>query len=207
MRISPHFRCTARSWKATLLTLAVGMSGLAAAQAPVTRAEISTDLLLSLLGSGEAIEIELPDDVRAVHVVATQRDAVVAERSTEIGARSDGQSESVVVSVGAVGATLRCPLVVFIQVERLRAAQPFGRGMNTTCMEVRAPVALWPASRLGLHGTAFDVRTWYEIDGFWPAEIGPGAPQPSEDDVVVFHVYLATDDAAPPYGELGITDR
>ena len=207
MRFSPHFRCTPRSWLAALLALAVGMAGLAAAQAPITRAEISTDLLLSLLGSGKAIEIELPDDVRAVHVVATQGDAVVIERSTEVGERSDGQSASVVVSVGAVGATLRCPLVVFIQVERFRAGQPFGRGMNATCMEVRAPVALWPTPRPGLYETSFDVRTWYEIDGFWPAEIGPGAPQPSEDDVVVFHVYLAADDAAPPYEELGITDR
>lgn len=207
MRFSTHFRCTARSWQAMLLALTVGMSGLVTAQAPVTRTEISTDLLLSLLGSGKAIEIELPDDVRAVHVVATQGDAVVIDRSTEFGERTEGQSASIVVSVGAVGATLRCPLIVFIDMRLYLSGRTSRSGMNATCIEVDAPVALWPAPRAGLYETSFDVRTWYAIDGFWPAEMGPGAPRPTEDDVVVFHVYLATDDGAPPYEELGIEDR
>jgi hypothetical protein len=45
------------------------------------------------------------------------------------------------------------------------------------------------------------------VIGFWPAEIGPGAPQPTPDDTIVFHVYLATDDATPPIEELGVTGR
>jgi hypothetical protein len=207
MRFPTPARTAARSWWPTLLALAVGAAGFVTAQAPVARTEISTDLLMSLLGSGKAIEIELPHDVRFVHVVATQGDAVIVDRSTEVGERTEGRVTSIVVSVGAVGATLRCPLTVFIQVDRLRDGQPFGGGMTSACLEVDAPVALWPAPRPGLHAPLFDVGTWYAIDGFWPAEVGPGAPPPSEDDVVEFHVYLATDDAAPPVEELGITDR
>ena len=203
MRSSTCFRFSCGSRRTILLALAVAMSGLVAAQAPVTRTEISTDLLLSLLGSGKAIEIDLPDDVRAVHVVAVQRDAVVLDRSTEFGERTNGQSASIVVSVGAVGATL----IVFIDMSLYLAERRSRSGMNATCMEVEAPVSLWPAPRAGLYETSFDVRRWYAIDGFWPAEMGPGAPTPTEDDVVVFHVYLATDDAAPPYEELGIEDR
>jgi hypothetical protein len=207
MRISHCFQLTRRSWRTMLLVLAVGVSGFVTAQAPVTRTEISTDVLLSLLGSGKAIEIELPPDVRAVHVVATQGDAVVIERTTEVGERSDGRSASVVLSVGGIGADPRCPLIVFIHATVSHARQLSGTSMRTTCINGDAPVALWPAPRPGLHEASFDVRTWYAIDGFWPAEVGPGAPRPTEDDVIVFHVYLATDDAAPPFDELGITDR
>lgn len=207
MRFAMHFRFNTCPWRATLLAIALGASGLATAQAPVARAEISADLLLSLLGSGKAIEIDLPDDVRAVHVVATQGDAVVLDRSTEFGERTEGQSASIVVSVGAVGATLRCPLIVFIDMRLYLAERRSGAGMNATCMEVEAPASLWPAPRAGLYELSFEVRRWYAIDGFWPAEMGPGAPRPTEADVVVFHVYLATDDAAPPLAELGITDQ
>jgi hypothetical protein len=207
MRSSRYFRFSCRSWRTIPLALAVALSGLATAQAPVTRAEISTDLLLSLLGSGKAIEIELPADVRAVHVVATQGDAVVIERTTEVRESSGGRSASVVLSVGGIGADPRCPLIVFIHATVSHAGQLSGTSMRTTCINSDVPVALWPSPRPGLHETSFDVRTWYAIDGFWPAEVGPGAPQPTEDDVIVFHVYLATDDAAPPVEELGITDR
>lgn len=207
MRISACFQLARRSWRTMLLVLAASVPGLVTAQAPVNRTEISADLLLSLLGSGKAIEIELPPEVRAVHVVATQGAAVVIERTTEVGERPDGRSASVVLSVGGIGADPRCPLIVFVHAVVSHEGQLSGTSMRTTCIESDAPVALWPAPRPGLHEASFDVRTWYAIDGFWPVDVGPGAPRPTEYDVVVFHVYLATDGAAPPYDELGITDR
>jgi hypothetical protein len=69
MRFPTRARTAARSWWPTLLALAVGASRLVTAQAPVARTKISTFLLMSLLGCGTTIEIELPDDVRFVHVV------------------------------------------------------------------------------------------------------------------------------------------
>lgn len=201
-----RFRFAARSWQATLLATAVGTSGIVLAQAPVTRVEISTDVLLTLLGSGRAFEIDLPDYVRVVHVVATQGNAVVVERRTDVGERPEDRADSIVVSVGGLGAALRCPLLVFVHVSRERAGRALAGGMTTTCIDVNAPAALWPAPRPELHKT-FDVGTWTAIDGFWATDAAPGAPHPKPEDVVVFHVYLATDDADPPYEELSITDR
>jgi len=202
-----RFGFAARAWHAALLAFAVITAGIVFAQAPVTRAEIPADVLLALLGSGRAIEISLPDDVRVVHVVAAQGNAVVVERRTDVGAGPEGRADSIVVSVGGLGAMLRCPLLVFVHVSRERAGRALGGGMTTTCIEVNGPVALWPAPRPGLRETSFDVGTWYAIDGFWPTDVTLSAPQPTPEDLVVFHVYLATDDTDPPYDELGITDR
>ena len=113
MRVAKRFPFAARSWLVRLFALAVCASGCAAAQAPVATTAISSDLLLALLGSGTAIEIGLPDDVRVVHVVATRGDEVVAQRAdilTDVG----DDAASIVVSVGAVGPALPCPLLVFI---------------------------------------------------------------------------------------------
>jgi len=79
--------------------------------------------------------------------------------------------------------------------------------MTTTRIGVNAPAALWPAPRPGLHETSFDVGTWTAIDGLWTTDVALGAPQPTPEELIVFHVYLATDDTDPPYAELGIADR
>ncbi len=206
MRLTKRFPFAARSWQVRLLAFALCASGLAAAQAPVARTDFSADVLLALLGSGKAIEIGLPDDVRVVHVVATRGDEVVLERRSEIGEDPGGRAESIVVSVGAVGPTLRCPLLAFIRVDLEREGRAYGGGMNASCIEVDAPVALWPGP-VGLLRSSFEVGTWYAVEGFIAAEIGAGAPRPTLDDEFVFHVYLATDDAAAPIEELGIGPR
>ena len=206
MRLKKRFPFAARAWQVLLLAFAVCASGLAAGHAPVARTGISADVLLALLGSGKAIEIGLPDDVRVVHVVATRGDEVVIERRTEIGVDPGGRAESIVVSVGAVGPTLRCPLLVFIRVDLEREGRAYGGGMNASCIEVDAPAALWP-THVGFLEPSFEVGTWYAVEGFIAAQIGAGAPRPTPDDAIVFHVYLATDDADAPIEELAIGPR
>ncbi len=206
MRVVERFVFAHRSWQVWLVALAVCASGLAAAQAPVARTDISADVLLALLGSGKAVEIDLPDDVRVVHVVATRGDEVIIERRTEIGVDPGGRAASIVVSVGAVGPTLRCPLLVFIHVSLEREGHAYGSGMSAGCIEVDAPVALWPA-RVGFLAPSFEVDTWYAVEGFVAAQIGAGAPRPTPDDPFVFHVYLATDDADAPIETLGVGPR
>jgi len=202
MRFAKRFPFIARSWQMRLLAVAVYASGLAAAQAPVATTSISADLLLALLGSGTAIEIGLPDDVRVVHVVATRADEVIAQR-TEIVVVSNGRAESIVVSVGAVGPTLRCPLFVFIQVSLEGDGRGHGGGMNASCTDVDAPVALWPTHG-GFSERSFEVDTWYAVHGFMPAELGAGARRPTPDDAFVFHVFLASAVGAAPIEELGV---
>jgi len=206
MQLEKRSAFAARSWQVLVLAFALCASGLAVARAPVARTDLSADVLLALLGSGKAIEIGLPDDVRVVHVVATRGDEVVIERRTEIGVDPGGRAESIVVSVGAVGPTLRCPFLVFIRVDLEREGRAYRGGMNASCIEVDAPVALWPGP-VGFLRSSFEVATWYAVEGFIAAEIGDGAQRPRLDDEFVFHVYLATDDADAPIEELGIEPR
>lgn len=202
-----------RWWQVALLAVAMAASAVAAAQATVATAEFSADVLLAALGTGKAIEIALPDDVRAVHVAATRGEVLVDELRIGLGARSDGVAESVVVSVGAVGPTLWCPLLAFIHVSLERGGRSYRGTMSSTCIEVEAPVGLRPAQQVGFLAASFDVDTWYAIDGFDPVTIGAGAERPTItrprplDDEVVFYVYLATEGATAPLEAPGVRPR
>ena len=207
MRFAKRFPFAARSWQVMLLALAMCASGLAAAQASVAQTEISGDVLLALLGTGQAIEIGLPSDVRLVHVVVTRGDAMVDNRSTNVEPWSEDQSVSVTLSVGALGPTLRCPLLVFTHTSVTRDGTVSQHGMNSGCIETATPVRLVP--RGGFLPTSIDVERWYVVDGFTLMDPTPGADRPTDEqgrrtfDEFVFHVYLSTEDAPAPIEQLG----
>lgn len=207
MRFAKRFPFAARLWLVTLLALAVCASGLVVAQAPVAQTEISADVLLAVLGSGKAIEIGLPRDVRVVHVVVSRGEAVLDTRSTIVEPWSEDSSASVAVSVGALGPTLECPFVVFVHTSVTRDGRVSEHGMNRGCVEVATPVRLVPWG--GFLPTAFDVEQWYSVDSFVLMDPTPGADRQTDGlgrrafDEFVFHVYLSTDDGPAPIERLG----
>lgn len=184
----------------SLLGLALGC---AAAQAPATPRTVNPDLIFALLGSANTIAIDVPEGVQHLYLAAMLDGEVVLEDDRALTTRRGGELTATI-TAGALGPANDCPLQLFFRTGLENAdGREFASGTTVRCHLPSDDVPAQPArvsSPLGFLPFARDLplNTWLAMEAARPQLAGSAFDPESLAGMVVFYLYLSTEDATAP---------
>ncbi|MEX2540802.1 MAG: hypothetical protein WD314_03305 [Trueperaceae bacterium] len=167
------------------------------AQAPATKTDLEPGLLFDLLGSGNAIELELPDRVLQLFVVGVLNDEALLSLDVDLATNPGSRA---VVSAGGLNGVGHCAAMSFGRIELTPAD---GRGgyssTSTHCLDessasrFRGMLVPGPLSRAG-HDAVLPFDTWLLFEGVLveQEDIGPVGEEPGK--ALLYYIYLNSGD-------------
>lgn len=187
--------------RTTLLGLLAGcMLSFALAQTPARATDVDPSILFELLGSVNAITIDVPSDVHRLFVMAMHQDEVLLSLDAEVPFSLDPIHASI--QGGGLTGVGHCPTMAFARIELARERGRSVR-LQSTCLETpdapqRTVGSILVPGPFGQQGFEVDLpsETWllFEAARFIDGVVGGGGPK----DVLAFYVLLRTDDHADP---------
>lgn len=187
--------------RSVLVLLSTVIAAVAVAQAPASPRPVSPDLILELLGTGHAIEIEIPSDVERVLLFGILGGEVRLEQDKMISGQVRAEREGAIIAVGSAGALNgggACAVLAFARIVLVDAeGREFSVGTSGHCLHeetshaVRSgPQPVLKRSR-GPHDLPLD--TWLPLEAVWVwSQGGPiGSPEDLS-NVLIFYLYLDT---------------
>lgn len=176
---------------------------LAVAQAPATPRTVNPDLIFALLGSANTIAIDVPEGVQHLYLAAMLDGEVVLEDDRALTTRQGGELTATI-TAGALGPANDCPLQLFFRSGLEDAdGREFASGTTVRCHLPSDDVSVQPArvsSSLGFLPFARDLplNTWLAMEAARPQTAGSAFDPDSLAGMVIFYLYLSTDDATAP---------
>lgn len=186
--------------KAFALLITV-LATVAVAQAPASPATVSTDLILELLGTGHAIEIQIPSQVERVLLYGIQGDEVRLEQDRIISGQvrtGRGNSIKAVASAGALNGNGGCAVLAFAQIALSDAeGREFLVGTRRHCLHEGTNHAVrsgpQPALKLSSARHELPLDTWLPFQAVWFRTDDQPVGTPDDlSNVLIYYLFLDT---------------
>ena len=171
-----------------LLAILPCLVSVALAQAPAAATDLDATLLFDLLGSVNAITVDVPEEVQEILVVGMHGGVIqVAQEVSTSGAESGGRAE---VTAGGVTAVGRCDSMAFVRIAFIAGG---GGNLGSRCFDGEERLAFaklhtgLPLFFVGAM-TELPFDTWLAFESM---RIGSG-PIATPAEAFVFYIYLNT---------------
>ncbi len=188
------------------------LASFALAEAPAAATELDATVLFDLLGSANAIAVDVPDEVEAILVAGMYGGTpYVWQEASTSGAWSGRRVEVMAGGVSAVG---RCDSIAFVRIAFSHEPGRAGGGrFESRCFDGEERLAF---AKLHTGGPLFFVGAMAELPldrwlAFEAMRVGSGVIEKPA-DAFVFYIYLSTsqaltDVAAPDYDSWSVVSR